>query len=339
MRCALLSQHSLCWLVVSSGEVLPESFSVGSGGKPFVVVLVRVFPMTVLCSTVPWWFWWRFSQDWLALLLLAVMFSLMVRVVWSFGSCVLVKLVASLVLSFPCGTVGQWIYSCHLSLIVSCCLPGQFGALGPCWFSARVGADVAYCALSGLQFFACGFLAGAFGSTVCSCSSISVLYCLEPWCIVLYLGWLLMLVIAPCIVSCALIVSFVHRFTTSPGIGGVELSASGTLCPGLCLVVAPLPLWGGCFALSSCFGSCVVVHLFGGWHVGTHAELRVLMAGVLPTLCRFSIVRGVDVQISCRLYLVSGGIDYRLLHVNTVNFGIAWHLWGCRSVWTPHEWL
>ncbi|MQL97030.1 hypothetical protein Taro_029715, partial [Colocasia esculenta] len=36
-----------CWLVVSSGEVLPESFFVGSGGKPFVVVLVRVSPKTV----------------------------------------------------------------------------------------------------------------------------------------------------------------------------------------------------------------------------------------------------------------------------------------------------
>ncbi|MQL84814.1 hypothetical protein Taro_017325 [Colocasia esculenta] len=33
---------------------------------------------------VPWWFWWRFSQDRLTLLLLAAVFSLMVRVVWSF---------------------------------------------------------------------------------------------------------------------------------------------------------------------------------------------------------------------------------------------------------------
>ncbi|MQM08804.1 hypothetical protein Taro_041659, partial [Colocasia esculenta] len=47
----------------SSGEVLPESFSVGSGGKLFAVVLVRVSLRTVSRSTVPWWFWWRFSQD------------------------------------------------------------------------------------------------------------------------------------------------------------------------------------------------------------------------------------------------------------------------------------
>ncbi|MQL98594.1 hypothetical protein Taro_031308, partial [Colocasia esculenta] len=33
---------ALCWLVVNSGEVLPEFFSVGSGGKLFVVVLVGV---------------------------------------------------------------------------------------------------------------------------------------------------------------------------------------------------------------------------------------------------------------------------------------------------------
>ncbi|MQL97602.1 hypothetical protein Taro_030301 [Colocasia esculenta] len=68
-RCALLSRHlcskqmlvchiallvercdsylwllpALCWLVVNSGEVLPEFFSVGSGGG-------EVFPRSVLCS-------------------------------------------------------------------------------------------------------------------------------------------------------------------------------------------------------------------------------------------------------------------------------------------------
>ncbi|MQL86803.1 hypothetical protein Taro_019333 [Colocasia esculenta] len=47
------------------------------------------------------------------------------------------------------------------------------------------------------------------GSTVCSCLSVSVLCRLESWCIVLYLGWLLVLVIAPCVVPCALIMSFV----------------------------------------------------------------------------------------------------------------------------------
>ncbi|MQL84073.1 hypothetical protein Taro_016573 [Colocasia esculenta] len=73
-----------------------------------------------------------------------------------------------------------------------------------------VGADVACCALSGLRFLAYGF------RTLC------------------------------CVVC--LFVSFVRRFTSLLGVGGVELSASGTLGVGLCLVVVPLPLWGGCFA-------------------------------------------------------------------------------------------
>ncbi|MQL94106.1 hypothetical protein Taro_026757 [Colocasia esculenta] len=34
---------------------------------------------------VPWWFWWRFSHDRIALLLLAAVFFLMVHAVWSFG--------------------------------------------------------------------------------------------------------------------------------------------------------------------------------------------------------------------------------------------------------------
>ncbi|MQM04873.1 hypothetical protein Taro_037679, partial [Colocasia esculenta] len=74
-----------CWLVVSSCEVLMEFFSIGSGRskispelccvrfwlllQPFAVVLVRVSLRTVSRSSVPWWFWWRFSQDLLALLL------------------------------------------------------------------------------------------------------------------------------------------------------------------------------------------------------------------------------------------------------------------------------
>ncbi|MQL80979.1 hypothetical protein Taro_013440, partial [Colocasia esculenta] len=55
-----------------------------------------------------------------------------------------------------------------------------------------------------LVVFACGFWAGACGSTVCLCLSVSVSCRLEPGCIALYLGWLPMLVIAPCVVSGAL---------------------------------------------------------------------------------------------------------------------------------------
>ncbi|MQL73275.1 hypothetical protein Taro_005632 [Colocasia esculenta] len=92
-----------CWLVVSSGEVLPESFSIGSGGvRGFSEdYSVLVSPIAVLpqgLRTVPWWFGWRFSQDRLTLLLLAAVFSMKVCVVWSFGLCVLVKVLPRIAL-------------------------------------------------------------------------------------------------------------------------------------------------------------------------------------------------------------------------------------------------
>ncbi|MQL97334.1 hypothetical protein Taro_030025 [Colocasia esculenta] len=126
----------------------------------------------------------------------------------------------------------------------------------PLYEELTAGADVACCALSGLRFLVCGF------RTVCSCSSVSVLCRLEPWCIVLYLGWLMVLVIALCVVPCVLIVSFVRCFTNLLSVGGVELSAPGKLCVGLCLVVVLIPLWSGCFALSrSRWRSLLSVHL------------------------------------------------------------------------------
>ncbi|MQL93830.1 hypothetical protein Taro_026478, partial [Colocasia esculenta] len=44
---------ALCWLVVNSSEVLPEFFSVGSGGEPLAIVLVRVALRTVLGLFLP----------------------------------------------------------------------------------------------------------------------------------------------------------------------------------------------------------------------------------------------------------------------------------------------
>ncbi|MQM11085.1 hypothetical protein Taro_043987 [Colocasia esculenta] len=41
---------ALCWLVVNSGEVLPEFFSVGSGRGELVCVLVKVLPRITLLS-------------------------------------------------------------------------------------------------------------------------------------------------------------------------------------------------------------------------------------------------------------------------------------------------
>ncbi|MQL76503.1 hypothetical protein Taro_008904 [Colocasia esculenta] len=73
------------WLVVNSSEVLLEFFSVASGGNEdrfALVSAVAVLPQSLRCAVglagafwrvfpraVPWWFWWRFSQDQLVLLL------------------------------------------------------------------------------------------------------------------------------------------------------------------------------------------------------------------------------------------------------------------------------
>ncbi|MQM22779.1 hypothetical protein Taro_055837 [Colocasia esculenta] len=85
------------------------------------------------------------------------------------------------------------------------------------------GAGMACCALLGLQFLACGFLR-VFGEE----------------------SFLLARV-----VSTAGAPAFVRRFTSLLGVGGIELSAFGTRAS-LSLVVVPLLLWGGFFALSSC---------------------------------------------------------------------------------------
>ncbi|MQL73962.1 hypothetical protein Taro_006322 [Colocasia esculenta] len=116
-----------CWLVVGSGEVLPEFFLVGSGGSKVpqncVVLVSGLFLARFCCyratseSEVCCWFGWcvleGFSQSGAlvvlvevlpgpacvasAILLTAVSF-LMVRVVWSFGLCILVKVLPRIAL-------------------------------------------------------------------------------------------------------------------------------------------------------------------------------------------------------------------------------------------------
>ncbi|MQL78850.1 hypothetical protein Taro_011287, partial [Colocasia esculenta] len=117
------------------------------------------------------------------------------------------------VLLGPACVVSAVLLAAVFSLMVSSamlvdfvCPQGAGGLLCFCVLSQMVvwaGAGMACCALSGLRFFACGFCFGAYGSTVCLCSSVLVLCRLEPWCIVLYLGWLLVLVIVPCVVPYA----------------------------------------------------------------------------------------------------------------------------------------
>ncbi|MQM19874.1 hypothetical protein Taro_052889, partial [Colocasia esculenta] len=214
------------WLVVSSCEVLPESFSVGSAGKLFAVflglryavrlasefsqngasvVLVEVLPGLVLPRIALCCFWWRFSPE--PLRISAWALSVMVLCAWP---CIwLLRWSARSVACFQVSRLHWWDY-------VSPWLGSFASFLVPCVLSQMVvwaGAGVACCALSGLRSFARGL-----GSTLCC-----------PVC---------------------LIVRFVRRFASLLGVGGVELSASETLCAGLYLVVVTLSLWGGCFALS-----------------------------------------------------------------------------------------
>ncbi|MQM18953.1 hypothetical protein Taro_051953 [Colocasia esculenta] len=103
------------WLVVSSGEVLPEFFSIGSGGSEECSVLISaivVLPQglryaasvglagafwkngafVVLVEVLP-------GPDCVAsIVLLAAVFSLMVCVLWSLGLCILVKVLPRIAL-------------------------------------------------------------------------------------------------------------------------------------------------------------------------------------------------------------------------------------------------
>ncbi|MQL77267.1 hypothetical protein Taro_009673, partial [Colocasia esculenta] len=83
-----LSRSEVCFVLISAVAVLPQSLrcAVGLAGAFWRVFL----------GTVPSWFCWEFSQDRLALL--AAVFSLMVRVVWSFGLCILMKVLPRIAL-------------------------------------------------------------------------------------------------------------------------------------------------------------------------------------------------------------------------------------------------
>ncbi|MQM13931.1 hypothetical protein Taro_046859 [Colocasia esculenta] len=74
---------ALCWLVVNSGEVLPEFFSVGSGGKWFAIVLSGVLVVLVEALSGP--------ACVASAVLLAIVFLSDGLCCWPFGLCVLVK--------------------------------------------------------------------------------------------------------------------------------------------------------------------------------------------------------------------------------------------------------
>ncbi|MQL69948.1 hypothetical protein Taro_002250 [Colocasia esculenta] len=104
-----------------------------------------------------------------------------------------------------------------------------------------------------VPFQACGPLRVAFGVSlhrvlVLECfvfvPSGALVHCVVPW--VAHGACDSTMCCAVCLFA-----SFVRHFTTSLGVGGVELSASGDTCASPSLVVVPLPLRGDYFALSS----------------------------------------------------------------------------------------
>ncbi|MQL78405.1 hypothetical protein Taro_010839, partial [Colocasia esculenta] len=129
---------ALCWLVVNSGEVLPEFFFIGSGGKLFVVLLLG---WTVACSLL----------------------------------------------------VYLW------SRPVACLLPLLFVGRSGWWCSAMAFGAVLRTLVTIVAKVSCG----EFFLLACVVLTAGATF----WCIVLYLGWLPVLVIASCIVPCALIVA------------------------------------------------------------------------------------------------------------------------------------
>ncbi|MQM19235.1 hypothetical protein Taro_052235 [Colocasia esculenta] len=240
--------------------------------------------------TVPWWFWWRFSQDRLALLLLAGVFSLMVRVGWSFRFCVLVKVPPRITLCrfwqrffpgvfcarfgpplcCPCGSKCAIWLGCILvrfSQDVSGRFWWRFSLKLPCvCFGGRCSLSLYRDELSLLPLcwwdFVCPrgrvvyFVSHALRALADGgMHRVLVLECfdfvLSEASVHCVVPWV---ALGACesTMCCAvcLIVSFVCRFTTSLSVGGVGLSTFGTLGASLSLVVVPLLRWGGCFALS-----------------------------------------------------------------------------------------
>ncbi|MQM18415.1 hypothetical protein Taro_051406 [Colocasia esculenta] len=118
-----------CWLVAKVHHLAALCSSVVSQNRSEVCYCFGWCILAGLPRTFPWWFWWRFSQDQFAsAVLLAVVFSLMVRVVWSFGLCILVKLGYVLMRFSQDGSWRFWWRCCALGRVSGCCI-GQLVSL------------------------------------------------------------------------------------------------------------------------------------------------------------------------------------------------------------------
>ncbi|MQM06515.1 hypothetical protein Taro_039341, partial [Colocasia esculenta] len=164
-----LVEVGICWLVVSSSEVLPESFSVGSGGKLFVVVLngalvvlVEVLPGPACIAS--------------AVLLAAViaLLSLLVEVLPKSALCSFLAIVVLPLWFEVCLLVGlrssesAWVLSvevlcpwpCVWLLCWPACLVSRFQVSRLCWWDCVspwlewLASFLALCVLS--QMVVCG---------------------------------------------------------------------------------------------------------------------------------------------------------------------------------------
>ncbi|MQL91716.1 hypothetical protein Taro_024337 [Colocasia esculenta] len=159
------------------------------------------------------------------------------------------------------GVVGQGVVPLTVCLAVVLARVGRFASfIAPCVLCQMVvwvmmlhcGVVSLSCALEALVAVGCVALPTCGGllwrvlpvSHVVLAVGATVFHPAEFWCLwwhpLLVLEWFVF-VPSGALVHCV-------ALWVAPG---VELSASGTLCAGLCLVAVPLLLWGGCFALSS----------------------------------------------------------------------------------------
>ncbi|MQM07216.1 hypothetical protein Taro_040050 [Colocasia esculenta] len=216
-------------------RVLPEFFSVGSGGSESdaLVVLVEVLPgPACVASTV----------------LLAAVFSLMARVVRLVGSCILVKVLPRIALCrfwwrFFLGVLhdSSWRF---------------WWSQGVVPLAVRLAAALASLSCMSVALLCTGFLVG-------------------------------------------LLVQALFRW-----LGPTWLVVLFQAC-GSWRVAFGSPISGRYRRL---FGSRVVVCLSGGWHVGTRAKPCVRVAGVMPTLRWFSVVRGIATVSSVGFYRRQSGL-------------------------------
>ncbi|MQL88615.1 hypothetical protein Taro_021180, partial [Colocasia esculenta] len=289
------------------------AFTVGVFARAKQMLVCRVAPLVERCDTCLWlllrciawllvfWlryvvvvlagaFWWVSQngalvvlvEDLLALLLqfcLLQCFSLMVRVVWPFsfvcfdeGSSQDRPFVASgggrllvlLVEVLP--RAALWLF--WLSLLFLCVeMSYHFGAVFRTVATFVVKVVVTYCPVS--------CRAGIVLVRVLLVPQLCLEALVAVWCVAL----------STCVVSCGessllarVVRPLVQVCCILPDCGacGVELSASGTLCASLCLVAVPLPLWGGCFTLSSLPTSWVA------WLCQTQSSSLVLPLCIVP---------------------------------------------------------